>query len=521
MTTALAPALDTVIHGDALAVLKTLPGNSVDSIVCDPPAGIAFMAKDWDKDKGGRDAWVAWLSEIMTEALRCLKPGGHALVWSLPRTSHWTAYALENAGFEIRDSIHHIFGSGMPKSHDISKAIDRMKGAEREVVGRSNRHAGGSSNKFAQDEWTRNNAATMGMTVTAPATSEAQQWNGWGTGLKPSHEVWWLARKPLAASSIAAQVLATGTGAINIDASRITLTGIENHKTAGSGQMGGHGIYGTANEVLNSKQVARAEQGLNPRYEPLGRWPSNTLFSHAPGCVPTGMKRVKANGASPLPRVRDTDSQHLVGLAHDCTISYADPDGTELVESWHCAPDCPIAELDRQSGIRGNTYRPSGSRAGKVIHGQATSFNEGQIRQGDVLGYDDQGGASRYYQCFPPFLYQSKPSRRERNAGCEGLPQQAVAHRGHGNNEHDDVTSRFVTQPQGNRHPTVKSLALCRYLIRMITPPGGVVLDMFAGSGSTCVAAVQEGAYFIGIEKEQEYIDIAQARIAHVQEGLW
>lgn len=114
----------TILQGDCLEVLRTLATNSVDSIVADPPAGIAFMSKSWDHDKGGRDNWIAWLSSVMTEALRVLKPGGHALIWSIPRTSHWTALALENAGFEIRDTILHVTGSGMPKSHNVKKAVE-------------------------------------------------------------------------------------------------------------------------------------------------------------------------------------------------------------------------------------------------------------------------------------------------------------------------------------------------------------------------------------------------------------
>ena len=160
-----------IIHSDALTALRQLPIASVDAILTDPPAGIAFLNKDWDKNKGGRDAWVTWLQVIFVEALRVFKPGGHVLVWSLPRTSHWTAYALDNAGFEIRDCVYHLFGEGMPKGQNIGKAI-----------------AG---------------------------------WQGWGTTLKPAVECWWLARAPVVEKTIATNVLAYGTGAINIDACRI------------------------------------------------------------------------------------------------------------------------------------------------------------------------------------------------------------------------------------------------------------------------------------------------------------
>lgn len=220
--------IDTVICGDALAVLKGLPENSVDAIVTDPPAAVSFMGREWDSDKGGRTQWVGWLSQVMREALRCLKPGGHALVWALPRTSHWTALALEDAGFEIRDCVYHLFGSGFPKSLDISKAIDKMADAEREVIG----HVDGRGSydgsirtpreKFTGNVW--NNGEAGGTTlapITAPATPEAQQWQGYGTALKPAVECWWLCRKPLSESSIAANVLRWSTGAINIDACRV------------------------------------------------------------------------------------------------------------------------------------------------------------------------------------------------------------------------------------------------------------------------------------------------------------
>ena len=124
-----------LIHEDCLEQLKLLEDESVDSLITDPPAGISFMGKDWDGDKGGRAQWITWMSEVMSECLRVMKPGAHGLVWAIPRTSHWTATALEDAGFEIRDVVTHIFGSGFPKSHDISKAIDKAARAKREVVG--------------------------------------------------------------------------------------------------------------------------------------------------------------------------------------------------------------------------------------------------------------------------------------------------------------------------------------------------------------------------------------------------
>lgn len=174
--------LNNVYHMDAITLLGAMPDASVDAIVTDPPAGIAFMNKDWDKDKGGRKEWITWMEGIASEALRVLKPGGHALVWAIPRTSHWTGMAWEDAGFEVRDKVYHTFGSGLPKGTDISKQIDKKAGAVRGVVDKD-----------------------------APSTPEAQAWHGWNSALKPAVEEWWMFRKPLI-GTLAVNTLAWGVG---------------------------------------------------------------------------------------------------------------------------------------------------------------------------------------------------------------------------------------------------------------------------------------------------------------------
>lgn len=205
-----------LIRGDARWLC--LRENSVDSMVTDPPAGIGFMGKAWDGDRGGRDDWVGSMANTFRECLRVLKPGAHALVWALPRTSHWTATALEDAGFEIRDIITHHFGSGFPKSLDVGKAIDRAAGVEREVIGMRPRFPDGTRGARPRPEkftnrYARGMADLGGLVeVTAPATDAAKQWQGWGTALKPASEHWILARAPLAESTIASNVLKFGTG---------------------------------------------------------------------------------------------------------------------------------------------------------------------------------------------------------------------------------------------------------------------------------------------------------------------
>jgi site-specific DNA-methyltransferase (adenine-specific) len=399
--------LDTVIHGDCLDALRSLPTASVDAVVTDPPAGIAFMGKSWDTDKGGRDAWIAWLAEVMGECLRVLKPGGHAVVWALPRTSHWTATALEDAGFEIRDVITHHFGSGFPKSLDVSKAIDRAAGADAGPI---------------------------------PATEAARAWDGWGTALKPASEHWILCRKPLGAHTVAANVLCYGTGALNVDACRV---GTEPAFTERKGQVSRGGIL----NVIDGERVTSGG---------AGRWPANLLLSHSLYCD----------------------------------------------EASGCAPGCPVAELDAQSGVRQAGARPAKRNTSHFGHGHGTD-------NGERIEYDT-GGASRF---FPTFRYAAKASRAERNRGCEGLNERPM-YWSAGEQNHGSFQSPNTHRAAANHHPTVKPQSLMSWLITLITPPGGVVLDPFAGSGSTLVAAQAEGMRYIGIEREAEYVAIARARLA-------
>lgn len=390
-----------LFQGDCFWELMCLESNSVDALVTDPPAGIGFMGKEWDHHKGGRKQWVAWMTEVMCEAYRVMKPGAHGLVWALPRTSHWTATALEDAGFEVRDVVTHLFGSGFPKSLDVSKAIDKAAGIEREVIGQRDTMTG--SNK--ETNWKCSSPRIMD--VTAPATDAAKKWQGWGTALKPASEHWILVRKPCSEKTVAANVLKWGTGALNIDGSRIACTdkakfpeGIvsKSENNYGAGQ----GLYGDRPRPADKNTQ--------------GRFPANLVLSEG-----------------------------------------------EAVEM-----------LDAQSGklhARGNIGK---SKGGKGLYGHGPCQNE--------FGAGDSGGASR-------FFYVAKISKSERNAGAD------------------------------NTHPTVKPKKLMAYLIRMVTPPGGTVLDPFMGSGSTGVAAIDAGFKFVGVEQDEEYFKIAQKRIAHVGEN--
>lgn len=401
-------------HGDCLEVLRTLPAASCDSLVTDPPAGIAFMGKAWDGHRGGRAAWVAWLAEVMGECLRVLKPGAHGLVWALPRTQHWTMCALEDAGFEVRDVIVHLFGTGFPKSLDVGKAIDKAAGAERAVIGSRmargmTRPAGVTGDYLVRQGW----APDEEVSITAPATDEARRWDGWGTALKPGHEAWILVRKPLA-GTVAGNVLAHGTGALNIDACRIGYSDEADRQQARVPQPIQH------NDARGVYMAGRGSGRTGEIFEPAagGRWPANVVLSQE-----------------------------------------------------------AAVEVDTQSGA-------STSPSGPVVQGGFARFGTNLLGTGGKrrssapgVGYGDTGGASRFFYC-------AKAPASERPAA-----------------------------PDGTRHPTVKALALMRWLLTLVTPPGGVVLDPFAGSGATGEAAVQLGMAAVLIEAEESYLPLIEQRV--------
>ena len=394
-----------IIQADCLDVMRSMASDSVDSVITDPPAGIAFMGKRWDGDKGGRRQWIAWLAERMIEALRLLKPGHYAFVWALPRTSHWTATALEDAGFEVRDVITHVQGQGFPKS----KAL-----------------------------------------------------------LKPSSEHWILCRKPGPLRELRIGECRVGTSK-NTPASRSQKI-----------QKACYGKMSTDPE---------GSDGFNPN---LGRWPANFVLSHCGadsdgngGCERVGTKQVK----NPAGGVVDTGRRNnkVFGSENRPRANFAPygTDGVEEVAAWTCAPGCPVALLDEQSGVQ-----RSGGKAGGVYGSSRkpnNCYSEG-LSGHTSPAFSDTGTASRFFHCFEtnPFIYLAKASKSDRTAGG------TVA----------------------NNHPTVKSTVLMRHLIRLVAAPGDLVLDPFAGSGSTGVAALAEGCRFIGIEQDAESANIAMLRCA-------
>ncbi len=410
-----------LIQGDCLLKLKELASDSVDSVITDPPAGISFMGKAWDDDKGGRKQWTTWTESVMRECLRVLKPGGHALIWAIPRTSHWTATAVEDAGFEIRDVVTHLFGSGFPKSLDISKAIDKELGVKEWKETTPN--PAFRANQLKHDaKW--NTSPRPPKPVVE--TDDAKKWQGFGTALKPAAEFWILARKPLSEKTVAKNVLKHGTGGLNIDASRI--------------DTGNDRTQGGIRKAIQAEGEASFTLAMDQKERPTGgRFPANLVLSG---------------------------------------------DAPEL--------------LDEQSG----TLSKQGSK--KLKDCPSDMFAGGSK---DSTFYGDKGGASRFFYC-------AKVSSSERNAGLEDMPDVEA---GIGDDRPSGQSmSRLDGRPPRvvkNSHPTVKPQKLMTYLIKLITPPGGTVLDPFMGSGSTGLAAKNAGFSFIGIEQEQEYFEIATKRI--------
>ena len=373
-----------ILCGDSLEVLKDFEDNYFDSVVTDPPYGLAFMGKKWDYDVPEVELWK--------EVYRVLKSGGHLLSFAGSRTYHRMAVNIEDAGFEIRDMLGWLYGSGFPKSHNIGKAVDKIQGNKREEVeeehwGRKNRNKEYSANVFTGN---RVNDETINKRTITKGNS---QWEGWGTALKPAHEPIVMARKPFN-TSVAENVLTHGTGGINIDECRV---GTEKRKSKGMSSLG----------VMHDDDW----KPKDIETESTGRFPANIIH-----------------------------------------------DGSE-----------EVLEVFEES--------------------------------------------SRFFYC-------AKASKAERNMGLDDFDKKSNAFMATKNGTSGKASKgmeRFKTQPKANYHPTVKPIKLMEYLVRLVTPKEGIVLEPFAGSGTTLIACKQQGFNYIGIEKEQEYCDIAEARLKAVQ----
>jgi DNA modification methylase len=414
--------------GDCRTVMATLDDNSIDSIVCDPPYELGFMGKAWD------NTGIAYDVTVWRQCLRVLKPGGHLVAFGGSRTYHRLAVAIEDAGFEIRDQIQWIYGSGFPKSLDVSKAMDKQAGATREVVGEMI-----TGNARSDEGW---NGGNRVIPLTAPSTDLAKQWQGWGSNLKPAHEPAVLARKPLC-GTVADNVMAWGVGGLNIDGTRV-------------GESGGTKAINFTNKIGHIYEGAKLANEIASI--PSGRWPANVILDE--------------DAAKAL----DAQSGHSKGTMPNPNINYGGGDVN-----------------------RNNIY---GWGLAKSIQGTAP--------------YPDSGGASR-------FFYTAKASKAEREAGLYYEEWQDARVTGMQSDKGMDYRiengiktgAKAPPVQRANHHPTVKPLSLMRYLVRLVTPKGGKVLDPFMGSGSTGCASILEGFDFVGIDITPEYVAIAQKRIDH------
>ena len=490
-----------LIIGDSVDKLKELDDNSIDSIVTDPPYGLSFMGKKWDYDVPSQ--------EIFEECLRVLKPGGYLLSFAGSRTYHRMAVRVEDAGFEIRDQIMWIYGSGFPKSHNIGKSVDKQGGNSlgnevAELVkktrlkmglstiqlaelgkfyGKTN-HGGSVSNwetgrgSITREQFNKlieilnlennpiietkrevlgkqktnltvmQNIGIGNIAGEVEVTKGNSEWEGWGTALKPAHEPIVMARKPLSEKTVVNNVLEWGTGGINIDGCRIGTEKVSTHH-AGSSNSGTLG-WNKGDKKDSSKDY----------YENEGRFPANIIFDEEAGKI-----------------------------------------------------------LDEQSGI---------TTSGKVK--ETKESYEGESNTGFIRGVSNSsnqhggtGGASRFFYC-------PKTSKRDRNEGLEDFKGKQIgtynAHsadlKNYGGSSLGAASmsgNNKMPQPKQNFHPTVKPTDLMLYLIRLVTPKGGTTLDPFMGSGSTGKAAVRGGFDFVGIEMDEEYMEIATARIQYEQDN--
>jgi len=429
-----------ILEGKCEEVLKDFPDNYFDSIVTDPPYGLRFMGKKWDYNVPSIEQWQ--------EALRVLKPGGYLLSFGGTRTYHRMVVNIEDAGFEIRDQIQWLYGSGFPKSLNISKSIDKIKEAERKIVGVTKGKGGENLNILSRKNGDDSIDAkgcgaygqgaiqkTIDIPITVPATPEAEQWDGYGTALKPANEPICLARKPLSEKTVAKNVLKWGTGGLNIDGCRVEA---EPELAKNWDRLQSK----SAEEGRNAMNGGLMAIDLRDRV-PTGRFPANVIHD---------------------------GSDEVVGLFPD-TKSGGSGKSNE-----------------NKKGIWGNANR---------------------VGHEEIL--PNSGSAARFFYC-------AKASKAERNAGCEGMPTVRKSHMQTQNGTGQrSMKEGFPDTLQQNHHPTVKPIALMSYLCRLITPPNGIILDPFMGSGSTGKACIREGFSFVGIDKDAESVVIAEKRVEYEQ----
>lgn len=447
-----------IINGDSLDVLKDMDDNTFDSIVTDPPYGlstpsaedIAAMMTAWvtegdfEFSKPGfmNKMWDAMVPSpaLWKEVLRVLKPGGYAVIFAGSRTQDLMGISLRLAGFEVRDTLMWVYGSGMPHGMDVAKAIDKANG-----------HWRGRRGDVASKSIALENPIYERTDKGEPITEEAKKWKGWNTGLKPSYEPIILARKPLV-GSVVRNIEEYGVGALNIDGCRTDTTDpyVINRFTDGAKPFGN----GAGHEYESTEQTQ-------------GRWPTNIVL--------------------------DEDA---------------------------------AAVVDGQGGT--TKSNKTVVKAGTIINDGTRTMGRFEAKYDMVGGYEDEGGVSRYFNIVRPspideadqdnpdlvrFLYVKKASVKEREHGLEDFDK-ADAGSYMLRNSESARKNGTATKKRANTHSTVKPIQLMRWLCRLVTPKGGLILDPFVGSGTTAIAAVHEGFHVIGIDQDAHYVSIAEARAA-------
>jgi hypothetical protein len=486
-------------HGDCLDVLRTMPDASVDAIVTDPPYGLRFMGKRWDYDVPSVEIWA--------ECLRVLKPGGHLLAFAGTRTQHRMAARIEDAGFEIRDMIAWVYGSGFPKSHNVAIGIDKMYGAPHR--GRALNVAGRGNRPDIQGPEANPNGRAL--EAYAPATDAARQWQGWGTALKPALEPITVARKPLE-GTVAANVLQWGTGGINVDGCRV--------------------IYDRNADDTRRKPVPSTGWCINsPTSGSMddsalqGRWPANLLHDGSDEVVGLFPGAGKESAARFFYTAKTSKADREYGLDRQRIVYVS----------------CPLWENeDHKAKLRVDM----GLSRPRVIAVSGAPCNDATVWSTFLFGSDTTAPYLTATKSTTETVTSSTTEWTTSNSfrlwltsGCtedangeveNGGSRVASAGRG---TPSITITSAWTVSVRGVErassptpftisaggspadHPTVKPVDLMCYLCRLVTPPGGIVLDPFMGSGSTGKACVTEGFSFIGIERDADSFATAQARV--------
>ena len=466
-----------LLTGNSRNKLKELEDNSIDALVTDPPYLINFMGKDWDKENS-----PAGDSSFWEEVIRVMKPGAHGLVFGHSRQHHRVMTALEDAGFEIRDCLMWLYGSGFPKSHNIGKAVQKLSGNVKVIGKKKGAGTTGSSYISNKEDYAGGDKGVFKKEF--DEIEITNDWDGWGTALKPAYEPIILVRKPLGEKTVAKNVLKHGTGGININASRIGTEKVVAHHSPKGTFAGGEPDRGSDKNY----------------YENEGRFPANVLLSHHEDCKQVGESTETIIGGN----------KGKSGFAQ----GYESGDFTKKESTYpvyECVDDCAVKILDEQAPAVGNAFKKT--RTKDTTGGSGDSWTNGGKKAGEDNGvFDGLSGASRFFYC-------AKVSKKERNAGLDNFEEKEVCY-GY-KTDSEAVKNRDKKGDIGlnkvkirkNTHPTVKPIKLMTYLTKLITPPNGIVLDPFMGSGSTGMACALEGFDFVGIDMDEDYVAISEARI--------